>query len=198
MKPRVSEQIEKLEDREVEAIVANYFSMTQLATDHWVGISGPAQVRLHNTSPPIGVKAPTTATTILQMTNDAKVLSGAITFQERVLFTGKDGRERTFRKELLCIDVNDRINLTDVGAAMLRGFDLPTLRKDIQREIRKTHEVPLIEQFWGTWLQELSNAVRTIEAAFRELLDIDGNHEAGILPMKVAATEEVAPELVNA
>jgi hypothetical protein len=44
----------------------------------------------------------------------------------------------------------------------------------------------------------LSNAVRTTEAAFRELLDIDGNQEAGILPMKrVSATEE-APELVNA
>jgi hypothetical protein len=33
-------------------------------------------------SPPIGVKAATTATTLLQMTNDAQVLSGAITFQE--------------------------------------------------------------------------------------------------------------------
>ena len=95
-------EIEKLEDRELEAIVANYFSMTQLASDFWVGISGPAQVRLHDTSPPIGVKAPTTATTLLQMTNDAKVLSGAITFQERVSFIGKDGRERSFRKELFC------------------------------------------------------------------------------------------------
>ncbi len=199
MKPRVSrpKEIEKLEDRELESIVANYFSMTQLASDLWVGISGPAQVRLHDTSPPIGVKAPTTATTLLQMTNDAKVLSGAITFQERVSFTGKDGGERTFRKDLLCVDVNDRINLTDVGAAMLRGFDLPSLRKDILREIRQTNEVPSIEQFWGNWLHELSNAVRTIEAAFRELLDIDGNQEAGILPMKVPATEE-APELVNA
>ena len=72
------------------------------------------------------------------MTNDAKVLSGAITFQERVSFTGKEGGECTFRKDLLCVDVNDRINLTDVGAAMLRGFDIPAFRKDIQREIRQT------------------------------------------------------------
>lgn len=190
-------EIEKLEDREVEGIVANYFSMTPLASDLWVGVSGPAQVRLHDTSPPIGAKAPTTATTLLQMTNDARVLSGAITFQERVSFTGKDGGERTFRKEILCVDVNDKINLTDVGAALLRGFDLPSLRKDIQREIRQTHQVPSIEQFWGNWLQELSNAVRTIESAFRELLEIDGNQEGGILPMKVLPTEE-ATELVSA
>jgi hypothetical protein len=189
-------EIEKLEDRELESIVANFFSMTQLASDLWVGISGPAQVRLHDTTPPIGVKPPTTATTLLQMTNDAKVLSGAITFQERVSFTGKDGGDRTFRKDMLCVDVNDRINLTDTGCAMLRGFDLPSLRKDILREIRQTNEVPSIEQFWGNWLHELSNAVRTIEAAFRELLDIDGSQEAGILPMKVQAPEE-APELVT-
>ena len=190
-------EIEKLEDRELESIVAGFFSMTQLASDLWVGISGPAQVRLHDTTPPIGVKAPTTATTLLQMTNDAKVLSGALTFQERVSFTGKDGAERTFRKDLLCVDVNDRINLTDAGSAMLRGFNLPSLRKDILREIRQTNDVPAIEQFWGNWLQELSNAVRTIETAFRELLDIDGDREAGILPMKVQATEQ-ALELVNA
>jgi hypothetical protein len=192
-----AKEIEKLEDRELESIVAGFFSMTQLASDLWVGISGPAQVRLHDTTPPIGVKAPTTTTTLLQMTKDARILSGAITFQERVSFTGKDGRERTFRKDMLCVDVNDRINLTDAGSAMLRGFNLPSLRKDTMREIRRAHDVPSIEQFWGTWLQELSNGVRTIEAAFRELLDVDGTQEAGILPMKVQATEP-AMELVNA
>ena len=189
-------EIEKLEDREVESMVANYFSMTQLPSDLWAGISGPAQVRLHDTSPPIGVKAPTTATTLLNMTPDATVVSGAVTFQERVSTTSKNGGEYTFRKDLLCVEVSDRINLTDVGAAMLRSFDVPAFRKDIQREIRKTKQVPSIEQFWGGWLHELSNAVRTLEATFRELLDIDGNQEAGILPMRVAATEAAA-ELVN-
>jgi hypothetical protein len=114
-----------------------------------------------------------------------------------VSFIGKDGAERSFRKELFCLDVNDRINLTDVGAAMLRGFDLPSARKEIQREIRQTHQAPSIERFWGSWLHELSNAVRTIEAAFRELLDLDGNEAAGILPVKVAEVAE-SPELVNA
>jgi hypothetical protein len=130
------------------------------------------------------------------MTNDATVISGAVTFQERVTFIGKNSEEVTFRKDLLCIDVNDRINLTDVGAAMLRGFDIPAFRKDIQREIRKTKQVPSIEQFWGSWLHELSNAVRTIESAFRELLHLDGNQEGGILPMKIPTKEDVL-ETVN-
>ena len=189
-------EIEKLEVRELESIVANYFSMTELPGELWAGISGPAQIRLHDASPPIGVKSPTSATTLLNMTADAKDISGVITFQERVSITRKNGGELTFRRDLLCFDVNDRINLTDVGAAKLRGFDIPAFRKDIQREVRKTKQVPSIEQFWGNWLHELSNAVRTIEAAFRELLTIDGNQENGILPMRVPEKEEVL-EAVN-
>jgi hypothetical protein len=60
----------------------------------------------------------------------------------------------------------------------------------IPAQSRKTKQVPSIEQFWGNWLRELSNAVRTIEAAFRELLTIDGNQEAGILPMRIPAKEQ--------
>jgi hypothetical protein len=165
--------------------------MTQMPSDLWIGISGPAMIRLHDASPPIGVKAPTSATTLLNMTNDAKVISGAITFQERVSGTSKKGGEFTFRKDLLCMDVNDKINLTEVGAAMLRGFDIPAFRKDLLREIRQTKQVPTIEQFWGSWLHEMGNAVRMIEAVFRELLDVEGNQEAGILPRRVPSTEEL-------
>jgi hypothetical protein len=177
--------------------VANYFSMTQLPSDLWIGISGPAQIRMHDASTPIAVKAPTTATTLLGMTQEARIISGAITFQEVVSATSKKGAEYTFRKDLLAIDLNDRINLTDVGAAMMRGFDIPMFRKDLLREIRQTRQVPSIQQFWSNWLHEMSNAVRTIEATFRELLDLDSDQPAGIVPMQVAAPEPVE-ELVTA
>jgi hypothetical protein len=186
-----AKEIEKLDDKEVESVVAHYFSMTQLSNDLWVGISTPAQIRLHETSPLISVKAPTSATTLLRMTDEAKIFSGSITFQDRITFMSKKGGEVTFRKELLSVDVNDQINLTDAGAAMLRGFDIPAFRKDVQREIRKTKDVPSIEQFWSNWLHEMSNGVRTIEACFREILGIDGDVEAGILPMGTATAEEL-------
>ena len=190
-------EIEKLEDKELDSIVANYFSMTQLPSDLWVGISAPAQIRLHQTSQPISVRAPTSATTLLSMTGDAHLLSGAITFQERITFNTKKGEERTFRKDVVGVDINDQINLTDVGAAMLRGFDIPAFKKDIQREIRQTKQVPSIEQFWSNWLHEMSSAVRTIEASFREILDLDGDEKAGILPMGSPVDDEVL-ELSNA
>lgn len=189
-------EIEKLEDKEVESIVANYFSMTQLPSDLWVGISAPAQIRLHQTGQPIPVKAPTSATTLLNVTNNAHLVSGSITFQERITFI-KKGEERTFRKDVLRVDLNDQINLTDAGAAMLRGFDIPAFKKDIQREIRRTKQVLSIEQFWFNWLHEMSSAVRTIEASFREILDFDGDEKAGILPMQAPSNDEVL-ELSNA
>jgi hypothetical protein len=182
-------EIEKHQDRELETIVANYFSMTQLGTDLWAGISGPAQIRLHKASHPIGVRAATSATTLLNMTNDATIVSGAITFQEIVAGATKKGVDYTFRKNLLSIDLNDRINITDIGAAMLRGFDLSSFRKDILREIKYTKQVPSVDQFWANWLHEMNNAVRTVDATFRELLGLDGNEEGGILPMQTPTTE---------
>jgi hypothetical protein len=191
-------EIEKLQDRELENIVANYFSMTQLGTDLWAGISGPARIRLHTASPPIGVRAATSATTLLNMTGDAGIVSGAITFQEIVAGTSKKGVEYTFRKNLLSLDLNDRINITEIGAAMMRGFDLSSFRKDILREIRYTKQVPSVDQFWANWLHEMNNALRTVEACFRELLGLEGNEEGGILPMQTPTTEALLEEAANA
>jgi hypothetical protein len=84
-----------------------------------------------------------------------------------------------------------------VGAAMLRGFDIPAFKKDIQREIRQTKQAPSIEQFWSNWLHEMSGAVRTMEASFREILDFNGDEKAGILPMGTPLNDEVL-ELSNA
>ena len=183
-------EIEKLDDRELEKVVSNFFSMSPLSTEHWVGTSTPAQIRLHLASQPIAVKTPANGTTLLGMTNDAQIVSGSLTFQDRITTLSKKGGEITFRKDLFRLDVNDQINLTDAGAAMLRSFDLPAFRKDIQREIRKTKDVPSLEQFWSQWLHEMNQAVRTIDTCFREILDLDGNEAGGILPMRLPVQEE--------
>jgi len=102
------------------------------------------------------------------------------------MVTTKDGAERRIRRDVARVDLNDRINLSEVGAAMLRGFDIATHRKDVQREIRKTKQVPSIPQFWGAWLHQLNNAVRTMEGAFREILDVSGDEQAGIVPIQIS------------
>lgn len=186
-----SKEIEKLEDRELEKIVSTFFSMTELPNEIWVGIKGPAQIRLHQTSQPVGVRSAANATMLLGMTEEAHIVSGALTFQERISYVSKKGEPMTFRKDMVSLDLNDQINLTEVGAAMLRGFDIPAFRKDIQREIKKTKQVPSIREFWGSWLQQMSSAVRLIEAGFREVLELDGDEKAGLQPMHAVSEEEV-------
>lgn len=186
-----SKEIEKLEDRELEKIVAKFFSMTELPNDVWVGITSPAQIRLHQTGQPVGVRAATNATTLLGMTEEARIVSGSLTFQERISYVSKKGEPMTFRKDIVSLDVNDQINLTEVGAAMLRGFDIPAFRKDILREMKKTKQTPPIQEFWGSWLQQMSSAVRLIEASFREVLELDGTEKAGLQPMHSVTEEEL-------
>jgi hypothetical protein len=185
-------EIEKLEDREMEGIVSKFFSMTELPSGVWVGISGPARIRLHDEAPPVAVRNPAVATTLLDMTADAGIVTGALTIQECVTVTTKSGGERNIRRDIARFDLNDRINLTEIGAAMLRGFDMASHKKDVLREIRETRQVPAIPQFWGTWLHQLSNAVRTIEDSFREVLELAGDQEAGIVPMQISGGAEEA------
>jgi len=183
-------EIEKLEDREMEAIVSKYFSMTELPSGVWAGISGPARIRLHDETPPVAVRNPAVATTLLDLTADAKIVTGAITMQECISVTTKSGAERNIRRDIARFDLNERINLTEVGTAMLRGFDMASHKKDVMREIRETRQVPAIPQFWGAWLHQLSNAVRTIEDSFREVLELAGDQQAGIVPMAISGGGE--------
>ena len=183
-------EIEKLEDREMEIIVSKFFSMTELGTGVWVGISGPARIRLHEAAPPVAVRNPAMATTLLDLTADAAIVTGSLTIQECVTVTTKSGAERNIRRDIARFDLNDRINLTEVGAAMLRGFDMASYKKDVFREIRETRQVPSIPQFWGGWLHQLSNAVRTIEESFREVLELSRDEQAGIIPMQISGGAE--------
>jgi hypothetical protein len=186
-------EIEKLEDREMEMIVSKFFSMTETPTGTWVGISGPARIRLHEAAPPIAVRNPAMATTLLGITPEAALLSGALTFQDTMTVTTKSGAERTIRRDVARFDLNDRVNLSEVGAAMLRGFDMASHKKDVLRAIRDTRQVPSIAQFWGLWLHQLGSAVRTIEATFREVLELNGDEAAGIIPMQLSGGPEETP-----
>ncbi len=185
-------EIEKLEDREMETIVSKFFSLTELPSGVWAGISGPALIRLHEAAPAVAVRNPAMATTLLELTAGARIVSGALTFQECITVTTKSGGERNIRRDIARFDLNERINLSDIGAAMLRGFDMASHKKDVFREIRETRQVPSIAQFWSGWLHQLGNAVRTIEGSFRDVLEIDRDEPGGIVPMQISGGAEEA------
>lgn len=182
---------EIIEDAEKRNIVRDYFSMTELESSLWAGLTSPAQIRLHKTMAPIVVQSPVNATTLLGVTADAFVSGASVVLQERISTVNKkSGEERIFRKDVLSFDINDQINLTEAGAALLRGFDLPAFKKDILREIKKSKQVPSLQTFWLNWLIEMSNGVRTIETTLRELLEIK-DADSGILPLFGESKDEV-------
>lgn len=78
---------------------------------------------------------------------------------------------------------------------MLSRIDLPAFRKDTQREMRKSKQVSSIDQFWSNWLHQMSNAVRTIESSFREVLELEEDEKAGILPMHTPSEEELLEQV---
>ena len=44
-------------------------------------------------------------------------------------FGQRTDEEVKFRADLFTIDINDKANISDAGAAALRGFDIPQYRK---------------------------------------------------------------------
>lgn len=185
------EEREEIEDAEKRQIINNFFSMTELESGLWAGLTTPAGVKLHKTLAPITSDTAVTATTLLNVTPDAFVSSAIVTIQERnTAISKKTGEERIYRKDLVTFELSDQINQIESGAALLRAFDLPSFKKGIMREIRKTKQVPPLETFWVNWLQSMDEAVRTIETSLREALEIK-DFPTGILPLYGDRNDEV-------
>lgn len=163
------DEIEKLDDKMMEGVVSTYFAMTELETGQWAGLSTPAQVKLYKSGAPVvaGAAHPSVAFSILAGFEDAKIASAAVVFQSLESRFKKE-QEIQYRKDLFSMDVNDNINLTDAGAAMLRGFDLPGFKKHM-KQAAKAGSLTIAE-FWFTWLVLMKDAVRTFTDNVTETL----------------------------
>lgn len=166
-----ADEIEKLEDKQVEAIVSSYFAMSELETGQWAGLSTPAKIRLFPATEPSGESAVSTAFTLLNIVDTAQVASASVVFQNLDSKFNKKGEEKQYRTDLFTIDINDKANLSDAGAAALRGFDLPQYKKDMKR-LAKSGDVP-IKVYWFDWLIAMKNAIHFFADNVTETLKID-------------------------
>lgn len=181
------DEIEKLEDKQMEKIVSNFFALTELETALWAGLSTPARIRIHKTSDPVGVSSPSVAFTLLDITNDAEVASSSVVFQELVSKFTKKGEEKLVRNDLFTIDINDNVNNQDAGAAMLRGFDLPQFKKEVKTTIKAKGRVE-IKDFWYMWLEGIHNAVLQFIDNITTTLELDKT-KYGLCPYEPAGEE---------
>jgi hypothetical protein len=182
------DEIEKLEDRAMEKVVANYFAITELDNEIWVALSTPARIRLHKPIDPVGVSNPSVAFELLNMSNDAEVATAAVVFQELVIKQTKTG-EKMYRNDLFTIDINDKANLQDAGAAMLRGFDLPQFKKEIKTTIKAKGKIA-IKDFWYMWLDGIHTSILTFTDNLTNVLEID-KAKYGLVQPEFGGTNDV-------
>jgi hypothetical protein len=181
------DEIEKLDDKQMEKIVSTFFALAPLETELWAGLTTPARVRIHKPIDPVGVAAPSVAFSLLNMSNDAEVAAASVVFQELVIKNTKDG-EKTIRKDVFTIDINDNVNLEEAGAAMLRGFDLPQFKREVKTTIKAKGHIT-IRDFWYMWLDGLNTAVLEFIDNVTSTLEIEKKY--GLIVPEYTSKEEV-------
>jgi hypothetical protein len=182
--------IPKLEDAGMEKIVSTFFATSELPTGQWAALGVPAQIKLHKASQPITVASSPNATTLLAVTDEAFPFAASLTLQELKSKFDKAGVETIWRNDVLKMDLNNEfINLQEVGAALLKGFDSPTTKKDILTRIKKDKATFDISYFWRQWLIALQDGVLVFTDNVVETLELERG-EWGIQPYD----ETVEPE----
>jgi hypothetical protein len=174
------DEIEKLEDKQMEKIVSNFFALAELDNELWVGLTTPARVRIYKISDPVATSNPSLTFSLLHMTNDAEISASSVVFQEVCVKTNKAGDEKTYRNDLYTFDINDNLCSQDSGAALLRGFDLPQFKREIKATIKAKGHASIAD-FWYMWLQGMHDAILYFVENITSVLEID-KEKYGLVP----------------
>lgn len=176
------DQVEKLQDKTLERIVSNYFALTELPNGLWGALKSPAQIKLQPTSDaPLAASTPSNAFTLCSFSDEASVVASNVVFQELHVRTKPNNSEYCFRNDLFTMIVDPGINNLDYGVAYMRGFDLPSLKREINREIRKTKVAPDIAHYWKRWMEGMRDSIATFIDCLKTTLEIDGKTTVGLI-----------------
>jgi len=181
-----ADEVQKLDDKMMESIVSNFFALSELETGKWCGLTTPARIRLYKPTDAIGTQGASLTFNLLRLSDDSEVAASALVFQTLESKFNKKDEEKQIRKDLFTIDLNDNINLLEVGAALLRGFDLPGFKKTIKTAAKAQQDPLAIAYYWNQWLVDMRDAVAEFVDNVTETLGID-KKKFGLLPF---ASEE--------
>ena len=176
--------IEPLEDRVTENIVSNFFALSELDSGLWAGLYPNTAIKLYDGGDSVTVSNPSDAYNLLSLggTWNATVYQSGVVFQELDIKITKKGEEKFTRTNLFSFDLNQNWALMDEEAALIRGFDIPTFKKDILRNIKKSKQEQPVSFYWSEWLRLMNLGVYTLEDNIRLTLEIK---EGGLVPFNV-------------
>jgi hypothetical protein len=181
---------EKLEDAELEKIVSNFFACTELESGAWASLKAAAAIKLYPNTSAITVQTPTNATILLSSTEQSYVEAATVLFQERITYERK-GVEVVARKDLYSLDVSDQMNFTDVGAAYLKGFDVPSFTKRVIKDMKKTKQAYELPEYWRMWRDEMNTAILDFIGNVIDVLGLTRDDKAGLVPYVFSENDDV-------
>ena len=198
------EEITPYEDTFMENIVKNYFAVSNKYENacYTIGLSAPAKISLHGT-PPVAAGTPTDATELLQKMEDSFIMQADVTLAhiEEVPDKKNGGTRKGFFTQFSFVLSPGSMAVTEVGAILLKGFDVPNFVRGIKRQIRKTKVNFDISQFWEAYHLQLLRGMNAIESTLLHVLGDDEERETyGIKRLAIqnqSATEEEALQSVE-
>jgi hypothetical protein len=190
-----ADEVEKNDDKMLETIMSGFFSMSELETGQWAGLTTPSKIKLFPGTDASTESSVSSAFTIASQFEDtATITSSAVVIQHLDSYVNKKDEEKQKRTDLLTIDVNDKVNISDAGAAALRGFDLPQYKRDMKAHAKDRGSLG-IRDYWFEWLIAMKNGIEIFADNVRETLKVDRN--LGLVAYQYEQEENVptAPEL---
>lgn len=184
-----ADEIEKLADKQMEKNVSNYFALAQLDTELWCGLTTDAKVRLHKGGDPCTVGIPGEVTNLLKFVDTANVAACQGVFQELLTKTRK-GVESTYWKDSFTIELSDKNQMLDVGAVLLRGFEVCGFKRAIIKSLRKTKSELTISHYWFEYARQMRNAVFEFIENVSSTLELDVT-KSGIVQAAEGSVEAV-------
>jgi hypothetical protein len=175
-----AKMVEKMDDKDMERIVSNFFAIAELDSGQWAALYPNAAILLSdNLLTPVTVAdVPSThflLRGIRQEGTDAHptIKQAGVAFQELdSKFIKKTGVEKVTHTDIFTFDfTGDWANL-DLGVAFLRGFDIPGFKKAILKSIRKTKQELPISFYWSEWLRQMNMGIHTLEDNVRLTLEL--------------------------
>jgi len=188
-------ELVKLDDKIMEKIVSNFFAITELDTSRWAALKGPSKIKLSATSDPITCTGPSEAFALLGLVapwENSLPAAATVVFQSLTSKFKKDV-EYPVRSDLFQLVLDDNMNLQDAGAALLKGFDVPSFKREVMRQIKDSKSELPIAQYWDAWLRVMRSAIAMFIDDMTETLKVD-KKEFGLNKYESEGTTE---EVVN-
>lgn len=184
-----ADEVEKNEDKMIENIVSGFFSLAELETGQWAGLTTPAKIKLFPGTDASSESSVSSAFTIAsQFEETATITSASVVIQHLDSYVNKKDEEKQKRTDLLTIDINDKVNISDAGAAALRGFDVPQYKRDMKRHAKDRGTLG-INDYWFEWLIAMKTAINFFVDNVTETLHID--KDLGLMAYEYEKEQEV-------